>query len=85
MQESKKEQAGKNESSDGKNPKQAKEGFSPKLFLTQVNGEMKKVSWSTRQELINYTGVVGIAVAVVCALIWVCDTFFARLFHVILH
>jgi preprotein translocase subunit SecE len=23
-------------------------------------------------------------VAVVCALIWICDTFFARLFHIIL-
>lgn len=63
----------------------SKQGFSPKVFLTEVSAEMKKVSWSSRQELINYTGVVGIAVAVVCALIWVCDTFFARVFHVILH
>ncbi|MCI6606268.1 MAG: preprotein translocase subunit SecE [Mitsuokella jalaludinii] len=45
---------------------------------------MKKVSWSTKKELVNYTAVVGIAVAVVCALIWICDTFFARLFHIIL-
>ena len=55
-----------------------------KKFLDVVVAEMKKVSWSTKKELVNYTAVVGIAVAVVCALIWICDTFFARLFHIIL-
>ena len=45
---------------------------------------MKKVSWSTRRELATYTGVVGIAIVVVCALIWICDTIFARVFQVIL-
>ena len=55
-----------------------------KKFLDEVVAEMKKVSWSTKKELVNYTAVVGIAAAVVCALIWICDTFFARLFHIIL-
>ena len=55
-----------------------------KKFMDEVVAEMKKVSWSTKKELVNYTAVVGIAVAVVCALIWICDTFFARLFHIIL-
>lgn len=55
-----------------------------KKFLYEVVAEMKKVSWSTKKELVNYTVVVGIAVAIVCALIWICDTFFARLFHIIL-
>ena len=55
-----------------------------KKFIDEVIAEMKKVSWSTKEELATYTGVVGIAVAVVCALIWICDTFFARLFHIIL-
>ena len=55
-----------------------------KKFLDEVVAEMKKVSWSTKKELVNYTVVVGIAVAIVCALIWICDTFFARLFHIIL-
>lgn len=62
----------------------SKEGTSPMTFLHEVVAEMKKVSWSTRRELVNYTIVVGIAVAIVCALIWICDTFFARLFHIIL-
>lgn len=55
-----------------------------KKFLDEVVAEMKKVSWSTKKELVNYTVVVGIAVAIVCALIWICDAFFARLFHIIL-
>ena len=55
-----------------------------KKFLDEVVAEMKKVSWFTKKELVNYTAVVGIAVAVVCALIWICDTFFARLFYIIL-
>ena len=54
-------------------------------FLREVVAEMKKVSWSTRRELVTYTGVVGIAIVVVCALIWICDTIFARIFQVILH
>lgn len=58
--------------------------FSPKKFLDEVVAEMKKVSWSNKKELATYTGVVGIAVVIVCALIWVCDTFFARLFYIIL-
>lgn len=55
-----------------------------KKFLSEVVAEMKKVTWSTRKELVNYTIVVGIAVAIVCALIWVCDTIFARLFHILI-
>ena len=54
-------------------------------FLREVVAEMKKVSWSTRRERATYTGVVGIAIVVVCALIWICDTIFARVFQVILH
>ena len=53
-------------------------------FLREVVAEMNKVSWSTKKELVTYTGVVGIAI-VVCALIWICDTIFARVFQVILH
>jgi len=64
--------------------KSSNEGFHPKQFVEEVQSEMKKVSWSSRKELISYTGVVGVAVVIVCALIWICDTFFARLFHIIL-
>lgn len=65
-------------------PEKSQTGTNPMEFLREVVAEMKKVSWSSRKELVNYTIVVGIAVAIVCALIWICDTFFARLFHIIL-
>ncbi len=55
-----------------------------KKFFDEVVAEMKKVAWSTKEELVRYTGVVAVAVALVCVLIWVCDTFFARVFHFIL-
>ena len=58
--------------------------FNPIQFLSEVNAEMKKVSWSDKHELAVNTGVVSITVFVVCALIWICDTFFARLFDLVL-
>ena len=61
-----------------------KSGNSPVKFIEEVRNEMRKVSWPTKKELTSYTGVVGLAVVIVCALIWVCDTIFARLFHVLL-
>ena len=53
-------------------------------FIKEVRAELKKVSWPTNKELVSYTGVVGLAVVIVCALIWVCDTVFAKLFRIIL-
>ncbi|WP_270381959.1 preprotein translocase subunit SecE [Megamonas funiformis] len=53
-------------------------------FLSGVKSELKKVVWPTRRELVSYTGVVFVAVAFVCALIWICDTVFARIFDLIL-
>ena len=53
-------------------------------FIKEVRTELSKVSWPTQKELVNYTGVVGLAVVIVCALIWVCDTAFAKLFRLIL-
>ena len=58
-------------------------GFNPVQFLREVSAEMKKVSWSTRRELAKYTVVVSITVVIVCALIWICDSFFTRLFNLI--
>ena len=52
-------------------------------FIKEVRTELNKVSWPTKNELLSYTGVVGLAVVIVCALIWVCDTAFAKLFHLL--
>ena len=59
-------------------------GFNLIKFLGETKAEMGKVSWTTKQELVMDTAVVAVAVVIVCALIWVCDTFFARLFTLIL-
>jgi len=60
------------------------DGFNPKRFLDEVVAEMKKVQWCSKEELIKDTGVVALAVVIVCALIWVCDTAFSRLLELIL-
>lgn len=53
-------------------------------FFREVRAELAKVVWPSNKELVSYSGVVGLAVVIVCALIWACDTAFAKLFHLIL-
>ena len=65
-------------------PQSSSSGFNLFRFLGEVKAEMKKVTWPTHRELVTYTGVVGVAVVVVSALIGVCDTFFSRLFQIIM-
>jgi preprotein translocase subunit SecE len=45
-------------------------------FLIATESEMKKVSWSSRAELVGSTTVVIVTVLVLAAVIWVVDTFF---------
>ena len=47
-----------------------KERTSPGTFFSEVRGELRKVAWPTRQEVINSTIVVLIAVVVMTALIF---------------
>ena len=42
-------------------------------FVNEVKLELKKVSWSTRQELINSTIVVIVSVAILAFFIALCD------------
>ena len=42
----------------------------PRQFVREVNAELRKVAWPTRQEVINSTIVVLIAVVVMTALIF---------------
>lgn len=37
-------------------------------------GELKKVHWPNRQEVVTYTGVVLVTVAIITVLIWVVDS-----------
>ena len=46
---------------------------SPKKYLEEVQGEMKKVVWPTRPEVINSTIIVLVAVIIMGALIFAFD------------
>jgi preprotein translocase subunit SecE len=49
------------------------------LFLRQMVAELRKVIWPTRRELITYTWVVIVFVAVVTAIVGVFDLVFTEL------
>ena len=51
-------------------PQQSRERTSPRHFLSEVRGELRKVAWPSRQEVINSTIVVLIMVTVMTALIF---------------
>jgi preprotein translocase subunit SecE len=43
-------------------------------YLKEVAGELKKVHWPARQELLTYTGVVLASVGILAVLTWVVDS-----------
>ncbi|MCL1851610.1 MAG: preprotein translocase subunit SecE [Peptococcaceae bacterium] len=44
-------------------------------FLREVGFELKKVHWPTRRQLLIYTSVVLVAVAIMGVLTWLVDSF----------
>jgi preprotein translocase subunit SecE len=59
-------------------PAPQRERVGPRQYLAEVKGELRKVAWPTRQEVINSTIVVLIAVTVLTSLIFGYDYVFAR-------
>ncbi len=57
----------------------AKERTGPRQFLMEVRGEMRKVAWPTKKEIINSTIIVLIAVVVMTTLIFLFDYASAKL------
>lgn len=55
-----------------------------KKFLREVKAELKKVTWPGKSELISYTGIVFVTVAVVAALIWLIDASFTQMLKAII-
>lgn len=49
---------------------QARDRTSPREFVSEVRGELRKVAWPTKQEVVNSTIVVLIAVIVMGTLIF---------------
>ena len=50
-------------------PASPNERVSPRQYFSEVNTELRRVNWPTRNEVINYTIVVLVTLAVVTALI----------------
>ncbi len=59
-------------------PKPASERTSPATFLKEVRGELRKVAWPTKGEVVNYSTVVLVALVFLVALIFVLDLAFAK-------
>ena len=50
-------------------------------FFSEVKSELKKVSWSTRDELISSTTVVLVTVFILSAFVGICDLIFSRVIN----
>ncbi len=53
-------------------------------FLRETVGELRKVSWPTRQEAINLTRIVIIVIAIMAVILGGLDWVYARFFGLIL-
>jgi preprotein translocase subunit SecE len=58
--------------------RQQRERTSPRQFVREVRGELRKVAWPTREETIRLSGVVLFALVVLTALIFGLDYLFAK-------
>jgi preprotein translocase subunit SecE len=55
-----------------------REKSSPKQFLKETRGELRKVAWPTRAEVINYSIIVLVFLVVMTALVAAADWGFAK-------
>ena len=55
-----------------------RERTSPVTFLREVRGELRRVAWPTRPEVVNYTTIVLITLAILMAFVFVVDFSFAK-------
>ncbi len=54
-------------------PKPKEERTTPAQFLREVRGELRKVAWPTRAEVVNYSIIVLVAVVILTAYVAVLD------------
>ena len=59
-------------------PKPPSKRTSPGVFLKEVRGELRKVAWPTRAEVVNYSIVVLVALIVLTLLIFALDWSFGK-------
>ncbi len=56
----------------------SRERTSPAVFLREVRGELRRVAWPTKAEVVNYSVIVLATLVVLVALIFVLDFVFAK-------
>lgn len=61
-----------------------KKRITVKQFMTEVQAEMKKVTWPTRQEATSYTVIVLVVVTLVGTFIWAFDQLFGYLVRILI-
>jgi preprotein translocase subunit SecE len=60
-------------------PAPKRERTTPREYLSEVRGELRKVAWPTRREVVNSTIIVLICVTIMTSLIFGFDYFSAKL------
>ena len=61
-----------------KRPSAKAQRTSPATFLKEVRGELRRVAWPSRAEVVNYSTIVLFTLAILIALIFVLDYAFAK-------
>jgi len=64
-------------------PKISKKGFAPISFFTEVIGELKKVTWPSRQEATRLTIMVLALSIIIGIFLGLFDMLFARFFSIL--
>ena len=59
-------------------PRPAKERTTPRQYLREVRGELRKVAWPTKEEVARYSVIVLITVVVLTTFIFLLDYAFAK-------
>ena len=59
-------------------PRPVKERTSPRQYLREVRGELRKVAWPTKEEVARYSVAVLVTVVVLTAFIFGLDWLFAK-------
>ena len=59
-------------------PRPASQRTSPAQFLREVRGELRKVAWPSRSEVVNYSSVVFITLVLLVSFIFVLNFAFAK-------
>ena len=53
-------------------------------YFRETVGELRKVSWPSRQEATNLTGIVLVVILVLSTFLWILDVLYSRIFLLIL-